>query len=72
MAELKREFMLSSLSLLTALLLALAGCGTSSLNADRFEVDPDQFNVNEDSLDLVDDDRFNVDEDQLDLETDVD
>jgi hypothetical protein len=86
MAELKNYVTSILAALLAAALLSLTAC-SGTLNADHFEVDPDQFNVNDDSLDLVDDDRFNVnddsldlvdddrfnvDEDQLDLETDVD
>jgi hypothetical protein len=63
------KYLLSSVVTVGAAL-SMAGCG--SMEADRLEVDPDRFNVNDDSLDLVDPDRFNVDDDQLDLETDVD
>jgi hypothetical protein len=77
MAMIKRTLALAALMLG----FGLTSCG--SLNADKFEVDPDRANVNEDSLDIVDDDKLNVDDennslqdlednDKLDPETDVD
>jgi hypothetical protein len=77
MAEMRRLLALAALMLG----LCLTSCG--SLNADKFEVDPDRANINEDSLDVVDPDKFNVDDDNnslediednddLDPETDVD
>ena len=68
---------------LAALMLGFGLTSCGSVNADKFEVDPDRANVNSDSLDLVDPDKFNVDDDnngvkdiedndKLDPETDID